>query len=162
MEIRELPWRTHARNPSAVATRRQAVGKDHPWLLVPGVVSRLGSVRDWLWPTFAGSILGFVLVTLVFRLGWTDEPLMRELARAGALGIGLALSFATVDVVFAGRGIRAIPEGKLAWGMALGGGIVGEILWIIPSWEPLPAAPILLAKLLVTAATVRLIFGRTR
>jgi len=125
-------------------------------------VSRLGSVRDWLWPTLAGSILGFVLVTLLFRLGWTDDPLLTELARALFLGIGLALSFATVDVFFATRGIRAIPEGKLAWGMALGGGIVGEILWILPSWEPLPALPILFAKLFVTAATVRLIFGRTR
>lgn len=123
---------------------------------------RLRSVRDWAWPTFAGSVAGFWLVTLLFRLGWSDDPLWLELARATALGLGLALSFLAVDVVFATRNIRAIPEGKLAWGMALGGGIMGEILWIIPSWEPLPALPILLAKLFVNAATVRLFFGRTR
>lgn len=125
-------------------------------------MKRLGSVGGWLGPTFLGSIGGFWISTLLFRLGWSDEPLLTELVRASFLGLGLAVAFAVVDLVFVARQIRVIPEGKLAWGMALAGGFIGEIFWILPSWEPVPSLPVLVAKLLVTAGTVRLIFGRTR
>jgi hypothetical protein len=125
-------------------------------------VQRLRSAQGWLGPTFLGAIAGFLVVTVLFRLGWSDEPLATELLRAVALGAGLGLAFVVVDVVLAARHVRAIPEGKLAAGSALAGGFLGEILWILPSWEPIPALPILVLKLLVTATTVRLIFSRTR
>lgn len=125
-------------------------------------MKRLQSPAAWLGPTLVGSVLGFWISTLFFGLGWSDEPLFGLLARATVHGLGLGLAFLVVDLGLVARGTRALPEGKLAWGMALAGGTIAEVFWILPSWEPTPSVLVGIAKLLVTAVTVRMIFGRTR
>ena len=128
-----------------------------------GVSSPLRNLRAWLGPTFTGSLLGFWLVTLIYCLEWAGDGWWAELWTATGLGLGLGLMFLLVDVALLRRKIRRIPQGQSAWGMALAGGFVAEFLYILPWWErdPRPSTPILAAKLLVTALTVRLLFGKT-
>jgi hypothetical protein len=137
---------------------------------------QLRRVRDWFVPTFAGSVLGFWVVTTAFCLMWgdfcdcasaggkcslgADWPCL--LVRATGLGVALAVLSLVVDVALLRRGMRELPQARRAFWLAFAGAPVGQLLWIFPVWDIffLPRLVTLLLQLALVAITVRLIFGR--
>lgn len=126
-------------------------------------MKRVHRLRAWLGPTFLGTALGAWTIAIFDAIAWDElHELAHRLFVGSIRGFLLAIAFVLVDVVLAKRAAREIPTNKRAFWMSFIGPVLADFLYILPVWEP-PGLSLLVlgGKLLLTAVTVRLLFGRT-